>query len=51
MGYFMTGEIIRKGAPTSHGGVVLEGSMADICIGHPIAYMGRRVQRPQCKGE
>lgn len=47
----MTGEIIRKGDPTSHGGVVLEGPMADICTGHPIAYMSRKVQRPQCEGE
>ncbi len=46
----MAGEIIRKGDPTSHGGVVLEGSLADICMGQPIAYMGHKVQCPQCKG-
>ncbi len=46
----MAGEIIRKGDPTSHGGVVLEGSLVDICMGQPIAYMGHKVQCPQCKG-
>lgn len=46
----MAGEIIRKGDPTSHGGVVLEGSLADICMGQPIAYMGHKVQCPKCKG-
>jgi len=46
----MAGEIIRKGDPTSHGGVVLEGSMADICMGQPIAYVGHKVQCPKCKG-
>lgn len=46
----MAGEIIRKGDPTSHGGVVLEGSMTDICMGQPIAYIGHKVQCPQCKG-
>ncbi len=35
----MAGEIIRLGDPTSHGGKVVEGSMADICHGKPIAYM------------
>lgn len=46
----MAGEIIRKGDPTSHGGVVLEGSLTDICMGQPIAYVGHRVQCPKCKG-
>ena len=46
----MAGEIIRKGDPTSHGGVVLEGSLTDICMGKPIAYIGHKVQCPQCKG-
>lgn len=46
----MAGEIIRKGDPTSHGGVVLEGSMTDICMGQPIAFVGHKVQCPQCKG-
>ena len=46
----MAGEIIRKGDLTSHGGVVLEGSMADICMGQPIAYVGHKVQCPKCKG-
>lgn len=46
----MAGEIIRKGDPTSHGGIVLEGSLTDICMGQPIAYIGHKVQCPQCKG-
>lgn len=46
----MSGEIIRKGDPTSHGGVVLEGSMTDICMGQPIAYFGHKVHCPKCKG-
>ena len=46
----MAGEIIRKGDPTSHGGTVLEGSMTDICMGQPIAYIGHKVQCPLCKG-
>lgn len=46
----MAGEIIRKGDPTSHGGVVLEGSTTDICMGQPIAYIGHKVQCPKCKG-
>ena len=46
----MAGEIIRRGDPTTHGGVVLEGSLSDICMGQPIAYMGHKVQCPQCKG-
>lgn len=46
----MAGEIIRKGDPTSHGGVVLEGSLTDICMGQPIAYIGHKVQCPKCKG-
>lgn len=46
----MAGEIIRKGDPTSHNGVVLEGSVTDICMGKPIAYIGHKVQCPKCKG-
>ena len=46
----MAGEIIRKGDPTSHGGVVLEGSMTDICMGQPIAFFGHKVHCPKCKG-
>jgi uncharacterized Zn-binding protein involved in type VI secretion len=46
----MAGEIIRKGDSTSHGGVVLEGSLTDICMGQPIAFVGHKVQCPQCKG-
>lgn len=46
----MAGEIIRKGDPTSHGGVVLEGSMTHICMGQPIAFLGHKVQCPQCNG-
>jgi len=43
-------EIIRLGDSTSHGGKVIEGSPFDICMGKPIAYMGHKVQCPQCKG-
>ncbi|MCS0590359.1 PAAR domain-containing protein [Massilia norwichensis] len=43
-------EIIRQGDKTSHGGTVLEGSPADICMGKPIAYIGHKVQCPKCKG-
>lgn len=46
----MAGEIIRMGDPTSHGGRVIEGSMADICHGKPIAFMGHQTYCPQCKG-
>lgn len=46
----MAGEIIRMGDPTSHGGKVVEGSLADICHGKPIAYMGHKTFCPQCKG-
>ncbi|WP_426212292.1 PAAR domain-containing protein [Massilia sp. TWP1-3-3] len=46
----MAGEIIRKGDPTSHGGTVLEGSLTDICMGQPIAYIGHKVQCPKCRG-
>jgi uncharacterized Zn-binding protein involved in type VI secretion len=38
------------GDKTSHGGTVLEGSPADICMGKPIAYIGHKVLCPQCKG-
>jgi uncharacterized Zn-binding protein involved in type VI secretion len=43
-------EIIRQGDPTSHGGKVLEGSLSDICMGKPIAFMGHKVSCPKCKG-
>lgn len=46
----MSGEIIRLGDPTSHGGKVLEGSPMDICHGKPIAYMGHKTSCPKCKG-
>jgi uncharacterized Zn-binding protein involved in type VI secretion len=46
----MAGEIIRLGDSTSHGGIVLEGSAFDICMGKPIAYIGHKVQCPKCKG-
>lgn len=46
----MSGEIIRQGDPTSHGGRVLEGSLLDICHGKPIAYVGHKVFCPMCKG-
>lgn len=46
----MTGEIIRIGDSTSHGGRVLEGSPLDICMGKPIAFVGHKVQCPKCKG-
>lgn len=46
----MAGEIIRLGDPTSHGGKVVEGSLADICHCKPIAYMGHKTFCPQCKG-
>lgn len=47
----MAGEIIRLGDSTSHGGIVLEGSLFDICMGKPIAYVGHKVQCPKCKGD
>ena len=47
----MSGEIIRKGDPTSHHGVVLEGSLTDICMGQPIAFIGHKVHCPKCKGD
>jgi uncharacterized Zn-binding protein involved in type VI secretion len=46
----MAGEIIRLGDSTSHGGIVLEGSLFDICMGKPIAFVGHKVQCPKCKG-
>jgi uncharacterized Zn-binding protein involved in type VI secretion len=46
----MSGEIIRLGDPTSHGGKVIEGSPADICHGKPIAFIGHKTFCPQCKG-
>jgi uncharacterized Zn-binding protein involved in type VI secretion len=47
----MAGEIIRKGDPTSHHGVVLEGSLMDICMGQPIAFIGHKVHCPKCRGD
>lgn len=47
----MAGEIIRKGDSTSHNGTVIEGSMSDICMGKPIAYLGHKVYCPKCKGD
>jgi uncharacterized Zn-binding protein involved in type VI secretion len=46
----MAGEIIRMGDPTSHGGRVIEGSMADICHDKPIAFVGHKTICPRCKG-
>jgi uncharacterized Zn-binding protein involved in type VI secretion len=46
----MAGEIIRLGDSTSHGGIVIEGSPVDICMGKPIAFIGHKVQCPKCKG-
>ena len=46
----MSGEIIRKGDSTSHGGTVVEGSLTDISHGKPIAYIGRKVFCPKCSG-
>jgi uncharacterized Zn-binding protein involved in type VI secretion len=46
----MSGEIIRLGDKTSHGGIVLEGAIADICMGKPIAFVGHKVYCPLCKG-
>ncbi len=43
-------EIIRKGDPTSHGGTVIEGSLFDIYMGKPIAFVGHKVICPKCKG-
>lgn len=46
----MSGEIIRMGDPTSHGGRVIEGSAADICHGKPISSIGHQTYCPRCKG-
>lgn len=46
----MSGEIIRMGDKTSHGGTVLEGSLSDICMGKPIAFIGHKTQCPKCRG-
>lgn len=46
----MTGEIIRAGDKTSHGGTVVEGSQTDICMGKPIAFVGHMTYCPKCKG-
>lgn len=42
--------IIRKGDPTSHGGVVLEGHSTATIDGIAIAGLGHMTQCPQCKG-
>lgn len=42
--------IIRQGDPTSHGGTVIEGSLADLCEGKAIACVGHKVYCPKCKG-
>ena len=42
-------EVIRQGDPTSHGGTAIEGSLFDICIGKPIAFVGHKVTCPKCK--
>jgi uncharacterized Zn-binding protein involved in type VI secretion len=47
----MAGEIIRKGDPTSHRGTVLEGSLTDLCMDKPIAYIGHKVHCPKCRGD
>jgi uncharacterized Zn-binding protein involved in type VI secretion len=46
----MAGEIIRLGDKTSHDGTVVEGSLTDICMGKPIAYIGHQTYCPKCKG-
>lgn len=46
----MSGEIIRMGDHTSHGGTVLEGSPTSICLGKPIALVGHNTQCPKCRG-
>lgn len=46
----MSGEIIRRGDPTSHMGTVMEGSLTDLCHGKPIAYIGHKVHCPKCNG-
>lgn len=46
----MAGEIIRQGDKTSHGGTVIEGSILDICMGKPIAFVGHKVVCRRCKG-
>jgi len=46
----MAGEIIRLGDKTSHDGIVVEGSLTDICMGKPIAYIGHKTYCPKCKG-
>lgn len=46
----MAGEIIRVGDPTTHGGVVIEGSATDFCHGKGIAHLGDMTTCPKCKG-
>jgi uncharacterized Zn-binding protein involved in type VI secretion len=50
LGDVMSGEIIRAGDKTSHGGIVVEGSQTDICMGKPIAFIGHMTFCPKCKG-
>lgn len=42
--------IIRKGDPTSHGGVVLEGHATQTSYGRAIAGLGHMTHCPQCNG-
>lgn len=42
--------IIRQGDSTSHGGTVIGGSLADLCEGKPIAFVGHKVSCPKCRG-
>jgi len=46
----MAREIIRQGDRTDHGGVVLEGSLTDICHGKPISFIGHKAYCPRCGG-
>jgi len=42
--------IIRKGDPTSHGGIVLEGHTTSTIDGIPVAGLGHMTHCPKCKG-
>jgi uncharacterized Zn-binding protein involved in type VI secretion len=46
----MAGEIIRQGDQTTHGGVVLEGSLTHVYMGKPVALVGHKASCPKCKG-
>jgi uncharacterized Zn-binding protein involved in type VI secretion len=43
-------EIIRQGDKTTHGGVVLEGSLTHLYLDKPVALVGHKVFCPKCKG-